>query len=281
MFGFLKKRGSSGSRRTTRVWLARAKKYAFVTALVSSLGGGAFYAWTSGAFTAFGDWAAEKSLAVTASMGFKVGDILITGRHQISQNDLMEHLKIAQGTPIFDVPLLQAQQSLAEIPWVEEASVSRRLPSTIVVDIRERKPVALWQYQKKISVIDVNGQPLTSDNVAAWQDLPLVVGEDAPRHVTEILELMNAEPDIAAQLASAVRVGDRRWDLRLKNGMLVKLPEQNVGLALRQFAQQQTENRILDKQIVTIDLRIPEKFVVEMKPAETTPGQSVPDKPKT
>lgn len=276
MFKFWKKRGSSGSRRTTRMWFARAKKYVVTVTMIAAIGGGGFYAWKSGAFTAFGDWAVEKSMVATSAMGFKVDDILITGRHRISQKDLMEHLKIAQGAPILGIDLLAAQQSLSQISWVEQASVSRRLPSTIVIDIRERAPVALWQFRQKISVIDANGQPLTSDNVAEWQDLPLIVGEDAPRHVTEILSLMNAEPDIAQQLVSAVRVGDRRWDLRLKNGMLVKLPEQNVEFALRQFAKQQEENNILDKQVVTIDLRIPEKFVVEMKPLEATP-----DKPKT
>lgn len=273
MFKFWKKRDSSSARRTTKVWVMRAKKLGLVLGVIALVGFSGFYAWKNGVFGAFGEFVYNKSLTVTAGMGFRVNDILITGRRQISQSDLLTHIDIREGQPIFSVSLQEAQQSLSGISWVEQAAVSRRLPGTIVIDIRERTPVALWQYQKKVSVIDVNGQPLTTPNVAAWQHLPLVVGQDAPKHVTEILSLMQAEPDIAEQLDSAVRIGDRRWDLRLKNGMLVKLPEENVGLALRQLAQQQETQDILAKNIMTIDLRIPEKFVVEVK---TTEGAQKP-----
>lgn len=276
MFKFWKKRDSSSSRRTTRVWVLRAKKFGLSLAVIAAIGFSGFYAWKNGVFSAFGDFVYNKTLSVSANLGFRVNDVIIRGRHQISQGDLLARIDIKQGQPIFSVSLSDAQQSLSGISWVEEASVSRRLPNTIVVDIRERAPVALWQYQKKVSVIDKSGQPLTSSNVAAWQDLPLIVGEDAPQHVTEILDLMLAEPEIAGQLSSALRIGDRRWDLRLKNGMLVKLPEENVGLALRQLAMQQEMHQILAKNIQTIDLRIPEKFVVEVK-AETT---EAPAKPK-
>lgn len=274
MFKFFKKRDTSASRRATRVWVMRVKKAAAITGAVALLASSGVYAWKYGIFGTFSEWAAQKSLAVSAQLGFRVDEVLITGRRQISQADLLSHIDIRRGAPIFGVSLSAAQQSLAQIPWVEGASISRRLPSTIVIDIQERAPVALWQYQKKISLIDSSGQPLTDTNIAAWQNLPLIVGEDAPQHVTEILGLMQAEPEIAALIESALRIGDRRWDLRLKNGMLVKLPEENVGLALRQLAQQQEAAGILEKNIATIDLRIPEKFVVDMKQDTETAATS-------
>jgi len=153
---------------------------------------------------------------------------------------------------------------------VKDVSVTRRLPATIVVEITERVPAALWQYQKKISVIDLSGRALTSKNLEAYKSLPLVVGEDAPLHIAGFLALMQAEPDVARELASAVRVGGRRWDLRLKNGLLVKLPEQDTELALRKLASQQVKNGLFGKDILAVDLRIPDQMVVE--PAVTAQG---------
>jgi cell division protein FtsQ len=114
-----------------------------------------------------------------------------------------------------------------------------------------------------MSLIDDEGRTLTSDNLDEFQSLPLVVGEDAPEHTADLLKLLGAEPSVADRIASAVRVGGRRWDLRLKNGMTVKLPEKDAELALSRLAKEEADRRLFNRQITSIDLRLPDEMVVE------------------
>lgn len=264
---FRKKRDTSGARRNTKMWVLRIKRIGLLSGVAGGLAALVIYAWISGVFIAFGDFAQQKMLAATKSAGFAVGEILVTGRKNVAQANILERLPIKPGLPIFGVSIETAQKEMEMIPWIERASVSRRLPDKIIVHIEERVPAALWQYQKKISLIDAAGNVLASEGIEPWKNLPLVVGEDAPNRIVELTGMLRAEPHLAENLGSAVRIGGRRWDLHFKNGVVVRLPENNVELALRLLAGTEEKNGILSKDIGVIDLRIPEKMVVEPQKA--------------
>lgn len=258
-----KKREAPLSRRSFRLWMLRLRRFGIAFCVVSLTAAGSYYVWKNGVVTRTTDWVSEKTLSVTASAGFRVTDIFVTGRARIPAVELIAHLDIRQNAPIFGVDITKAQQSLSEIAWIQDVTVTRRLPGTIYIDIKERVPAALWQYQKKLSVIDHTGRVLTSKNLRNYKDLPLVVGENAPESVTEILKYLNAEPEIANEIESATRVGSRRWDLKLKNGKTVKLPERETEYALRKLVSLQKKQGIFEKNIATIDLRVPDQIVVE------------------
>jgi cell division protein FtsQ len=258
-----KSRETSVSRRSARLWMLRLRKFGLIAAVVGIIAGGGVYGWKQGSFARAGAWVRSETLATTASAGFKINDVIVTGRAHIARDDLLKHLAVRQGDPIFGVSVDEAQKSIAGISWVKSVRVTRRLPDAIIIDIAEREPAALWQYQKKISVIDAEGRTLTSDRVDEFQSLPLVVGEDAPQHAAELLGLLKNEPEISSQFSSAVRVGGRRWDLRLKSGLSVKLPENETELALSRLAKEEQQNHLLKKALNAIDLRIPDEMVVE------------------
>ncbi len=265
---FFGKRGPNLSRRGMRLFVLRFKTAGIALGLILLASGSGLYGWRTGSFARAGDYISAKTLKITASAGFRVKDILVTGRDHIEANDLLSHLNVAHNAPIFGIDIAFAQKSIASIPWVQDVTVTRRLPDKIVVQITERDPVALWQYQKKLSLIDETGRVLTSRGLEAYQSLPLVVGEDAPEHIKELLGLLKAEPEVADELQSAARIGGRRWDLHLKSDMTVKLPEEDVELALRQLVAMAENDHLLEKNIKNIDLRIPDQMVVE--PVQTT-----------
>lgn len=257
------------------------KKIALAVILLGLLSGGAYYIYSQQLMGRIGDWAHAEIVDLSAKSGFRVHEILVTGRGEIDQDDLLQKLDIRTGMPIFSVPIGDTQKNLSSIPWVKTVSVSRRLPDRIVVAITERVPAALWQHNKQLVAIDVDGKTLTDRHLDNWKNLPLLVGADAPQHAGEILTLLAAEPEIANYLASAVRVGDRRWDLRLTNGLIIKLPEEAVELALSKAASYQRQQKIFDKNLVIIDLRIPDKFVVAPQVEKPLNEKNVKDKTKT
>ncbi|MFH1157692.1 MAG: cell division protein FtsQ/DivIB [Pseudomonadota bacterium] len=257
-----KKRGNSCSRRRSRVWILRCRSCVLGAGMLAVTAAAGFVGTHNDYIEKTEARIVTEILTRTADAGFRVKDILVAGRAQIPAEELLTRLSIRKDMPVFGINISEARQSLAALPWVRDVSISRRLPDTIIVELKERVPVALWQYRKKISVIDRDGVLLASDDLNAWEHLPLIVGEDAPKHVNELLGLLNAEPEIAGALVSAVRRGGRRWDLHLKNGLSVKLPEQDEGLALRRLALLVEQGNILDRSIERIDLRQPEKIVV-------------------
>lgn len=268
LFGFLKKSRRAGrTRRHDRLRWQTVKRGAVISAAVAVVGTIGFLASSHHTAVGLRAQALAKTQETGVKLGFAVNEILVMGRKEISEDELLSHLGIRAGTPIFAVDLEGAQHLLHQISWVEEVRVSRRLPDKIIVTLKEREPAALWQYKKKISLIDSKGVVIRDHDLDAYAQLPLVVGEDAPAHVNELVRLMTAEPALADMMNSAIRVGKRRWDLRLKNGITIRLPENNVELALSRLIRSAREDGLLDKDIAVIDLRLPEKLTVTPKSA--------------
>jgi cell division protein FtsQ len=260
---FWGKSAKHASRRSARLWAQRLKRLAIFVVAGCGIVALTCYCIKTQAISRMAAYGYDKMLTTSAVAGFRVDEILVTGRQRIPASALLAQLDIDNGTPIFNVSVAEAQARVANIPWVDSVAVSRRLPAKIFVHITERSPIALWQHQKKLALVDATGAVLTAEGLEGYKDLPLVVGEDAAQHAAQLIRLLQAEPEICSRLVSAQRVGARRWDLRLKNNVLIRLPEKNVGYALRRAAVQQEKNALFDKPVVTIDLRLPDRLVVK------------------
>ena len=155
---------------------------------------------------------------------------------------------------------------LLRFGWVKDARVLRRLPDTLVIDIVERKPAALWQSQGQLALIDSEGVVLDRVPVDRMPDLPLLIGPGANSQEEELSSLMADVPTLKPQLASATWVGGRRWDLNFQSGETVALPEgyQAARVALDKFAHADKQNGLLGRGMVRFDLRVPGKMIVRL-----------------
>src|SRR5581483_533549 len=162
-------------------------------------------------------------------------------------------------------------QRLESIPWVESSVVERRLPDTIFVRLVERQPLALWQHNGHFSVIAAKGE-MIQDEVGEFANLPIVVGDDAPPHAEALLLLLATEPDLQKRVTAAVRVGGRRWNLKLDNGIDVRLPEEDAASAWSRLAALERENQLLSRDVVAIDLRLPDRLIVRVGADATQPA---------
>lgn len=211
---------------------------------------------------------AYKFYQMTARNGFSVRDILVEGRENADADVLLGLIHADRGDPIFAFDPSTARAALEKESWIEKARVERRLPGIIFVSIVERKPFALWQNQGKVRLIDAGGVVITdvAKEVARFRQLPLVVGDGAAKEAAALLDLMQAEPLVMDRLEAATYIGDRRWDLMLKNKVTVRLPETDLPLALRRLAEAQEKDGLLDKDLNTIDLREPSRMIIRTKP---------------
>ena len=175
-------------------------------------------------------------------------------------------MRVQRGEPILSFDAGAAHERLAELPWIASVSVARRLPDTLHVTIQERVPTALWQQDGVVRLIDAEGIELTQDNLGAFGPLPLVVGFGAETRAADLLSVLDDAPELAERMIAAVWVGNRRWDLRLDNGVTIQLPELDMAAALERLLTIEASDGLVDRDIATIDLRLTDRMVVRLPP---------------
>jgi cell division protein FtsQ len=237
-----------------------------VVLALGTAAGGAFQLYRTGQFAAVAATLADRLVEDSARIGLAVADIEVAGRAMTSREAILRALGADRGTPILAVSPSQAKARLEALPWIRTAAVERLLPDTLRVRLVERTPFAFWQRQGKLALIDRDGTVITTDRLDRFPGLIVIVGEDAPRHVAALLDMIATEPDIAGRVVSAVRVGGRRWNVQLDNGIDVQLPEERQQDAWAQLAQLEHRSQLLARDVQVVDMRLPDRLVVRVTP---------------
>lgn len=202
-----------------------------------------------------------------------ITDIIIEGRSNTPEAQIDGALGVHLGDPMLSFSIQDARQRLEKLSWVQHAAVERRLPGTILINLTERKPFAIWQNQGKFVLIGRDGQVVANEDIAAFGELPLVVGAGAPQAATALLDSLAAQPELKSRVVAAVRVGERRWNLRMKNGADVMLPEGAEEPALAKLMELQTTQALLDRPLAVVDMRLPDRLVVRPQTTPASPGK--------
>ncbi|MEQ7873418.1 FtsQ-type POTRA domain-containing protein [Sphingomonas sp. ASV193] len=241
-------------------------------------------AWGFGAFVLILGAGAGYALGLPAKVGeaagdagFRVRSIEVQGTHNMDPRPIYAIAlgQKSESLPLVDVGAIRRQ--LLGFGWVKDARVMRRYPDTLVVDIVERTPAALWQDGASLTQVDKDGVVLGRVPISAMPDLPLMTGAGANTHSAQLLSLLDQAPAIRAQLASANWVGQRRWDLKVASGEVIALPEGEAAArdALAKFARDDKANGYIGRGYLRFDLRQPGKMTVRL-PHEIAPATAKP-----
>ncbi|MBO6562039.1 MAG: FtsQ-type POTRA domain-containing protein [Nisaea sp.] len=237
--------------------------FAALTAIVAGTG------WHAARTGAIGQLAAaidDAGIAVSNELGLVVSDILVEGRYRTERSDLVSAIATDRGTPILGVDLAALKARVDALPWVRTATIERRLPDTLFVRLEERTPLALWQRDGELTLIDDLGVEVPGQNPRRFADLPIVVSDEAPVRARSFLALLAREPDLNKRVRAVTWIGERRWNVRLDTGVDIELPERAPEKAWSHLAQLQRDHHVLDRDVVAIDLRLPNQLVVRVAP---------------
>ena len=239
-----------------------ALKIGLPLVMVAALGGAGLWFVVSGEGARIADNAKATALALSARAGLRVDNVLLSGRNRLSRASVERAVSIRRGMPIMAFDPQAAKTRLEKLTWIRSAMVERRLPDTIYIAINERRPLALWQFKRRLALIDEEGVIIIRSKLSPYRDLPLVVGEDAPRHAAKLIAILRSHRRLAAELHALVRVSNRRWNLNFKNGVIARLPEKGTARAVATLARLVHRERLLDRDVVMIDLRFADRLVV-------------------
>lgn len=227
---------------------------------------------TAATFMGLPQMAGVEAAEMVGRAGFAVKRVEVTG---IDRMDRLTVYAVALDQHSMAMPLVDLDKVRADLlryGWIKDARVSRRLPDTLVVDIIERQPAAIWQNARQLSLVDRDGVVLEPVKIEAMPDLPLLIGADANKQAKALAALMEAAPSLKPMMAGASWVGNRRWDLRFQSGETLALPEgeKEAAEALVKFARMDAMERLLGRGFVRFDMRLPDRFVVRVPPQGAT-----------
>lgn len=254
--------------RRRRAWLRPAGLGLAGLGVLGAVGVAVVAADPAGRAAALWDGAAE----LAAGAGMTVQEVILEGRQNTPLPLVREALAVRRGDPILGFDPHAAKERLELISWVEAAHVERHLSGTIRIRLEERQPFAFWQQNEQIAVIDRKGQVVTRENIGQFGRLPLVVGKGAEERAGEMVDLMRTAPEVMERTHALVRVAERRWNLKLRNGTEVLLPERQEAAALARLAELQQRQGLLDRPLAAIDLRLPDKLVLRLPAGQQEPA---------
>ncbi len=203
----------------------------------------------------------------SAGLGFKIDDIVITGRNKTAKQDILNALQLSHETNILNLDLRDLQQKVEQLPWVRHAVVKRRFfPNIIQIDIRERQVQSIWQLDHKFRPIDGEGNVIEADYTPDHPIL-LIVGEGAPENITALMKSITDDQNIFQRIKVANYISGRRWNIVLddvENGITVKLPEKHIDEAWKKLLKLNTTQGLLKRKLTIIDLRFPNKVIIKL-----------------
>ncbi len=204
-----------------------------------------------------------RNVAANAA-GFRIASVILNGRKQLTQDEILAIGGVNGRSSLFFLDAAAVRDKLKANPWIADANVLKLYPNRLQIDVTERTAFALWQEDGRLSVIADDGAVLENYVSRRFMSLPLVVGKGADSGARDFLALLDRYPQVRSVTKAAIFVGERRWNLRLKDGLDIRLPENDVGNALAMLSKLDKEDRLFSRDIVAIDMRLSDRLTVRL-----------------
>lgn len=212
--------------------------------------------------------------ALTGHTGFAIDTVEVVGNTETSEIDVLQQLGLNGWTSLVGFDADDARTRLSDLPWVEDVSVRKIYPRTLEIRIDERSALAIWQHDRELVLIEENGAPIAPFVNAKHADLPLVIGLGAATEAKAFLDKVAAYPQISSRVKGYIRIAERRWDLRLDNGITVKLPVEGEDGALAELAELERNQGVLSRDIAAVDLRFDDRLLLQLTPEAAVARQA-------
>lgn len=220
-------------------------------------------AWLGGSLFDAREAMAQRTDATLASMGFQA-HVVIEGATPARNAEVLAIAMPENRNSLLAADPREVKARVQSLDWVGRATVRRRWPNELRIQVERRAAFARWQENGVTTVIDAAGERLLAERAVEHPDLPLVVGAGAARHAEPILRALEDLPEVRDRLAALVWVGDRRWNVELHSGATIELPEHAPVLALARLEALQGQYDLLDRPVAKLDLRTPGRLAVRL-----------------
>jgi cell division protein FtsQ len=224
----------------------------------------AFYAATAGYVFALTGETRDVTQAVTSAAGFAINNVKVSGNAETSEIDILEKIGLDGTTSLMALDVSATRDALKTLPWILDAEVRKVYPDTIEIKLKEKVAFGIWQHGQDLSLIEQSGKVIATLRDNKFAHLPLFVGQDAGAGAEEIMKDFDQWPTVKKRVKAFMRVAGRRWDLKLDNGVVIKLPEHGMERAMAELADFNKDQQVLERDILAIDFRLEDRTTVQL-----------------
>jgi len=215
----------------------------------------------------------EVSGDISKAAGLIVQEVIVEGRSKTRKSALLKALQVSEGDNILTINMTEMKDRVNKLPWVKFARIERHFPNKISLTLVERTPMARWQINRMLKLIDDHGDVIPVVDLASFSNLPIIIGKNAPKIAGQILRTLSNEPHLFRRVKSLTLVSDRRWDVQLDNKINVHLPEKNPGKAWTHLATVEQGHNIFGDQVQGIDMRLENQLIIKIEKNKSSPGK--------
>ena len=215
----------------------------------------------------------EASGDISKTVGLTVKEVIVEGRSKTKKSALLQALQVSEGDNILAINITEMKDRINKLPWIKSARIERHFPNKISLTLFERTPMARWQTNRMLKLIDVNGDVIPIVDLTRFSNLPIIIGKNAPKIAGQILNTLSNEPHLFRRVKSLTLVSDRRWDVQLDNQINVHLPEKNPGKAWAHLATVEEGHNIFGDQVQGIDMRLENQLIIKIEKNKTSPSK--------
>ncbi|MEZ0170035.1 cell division protein FtsQ/DivIB [Microvirga sp. TS319] len=218
--------------------------------------------------------------ALARALGLGLESITISGISQMRETEVLAAGGLNSKLALVFLDVNELRERLERVPMIESATVRKLYPNELVISLTERQPYAIWQNNGELFVIAADGTVIDLMQDERFVNLPFVVGEGANARSKEYFALLDAAGPLKERIRAGTLVAGRRWTLKMDNGMDVRLPEKGAANALARLVKLENEQKILEKDVLAIDLRMADRVVVRLtEEAALARAESLKKKP--
>ena len=215
----------------------------------------------------------EVSGNISKAAGLIVQEVVVEGRSKTRKNALLQALQVSEGDNILTINIKEMKDRINKLPWVKFARIERHFPNKISLTLVERTPMARWQTNRMLKLIDDHGDVIPVVDLTSFSNLPIIIGKNAPKIAGQILRTLSNEPHLFRRVKSLTLISDRRWDVELDNQINVHLPEKNPGKAWTHLATMEQGHNIFGDQVQGIDMRLENQLIIKIEKNKSSPGK--------
>ena len=245
-----------------RLVRARFTGTALVIALFAAIG--LFGTSKGGQLAQFAEAQGTVPDILAKAAGFQVKGVTITGTHELRDSEILEIAGVRQRNSLIFLDVAALRARLKAVPLIKEASVSKLYPNRLLIELEERQPYALWQKDGAVSIVSRDGTPIDDMHDARFERLPLVVGDGANGRIADYVAILDAAGELRDRIRAGIYVSGRRWTLKTDGGIDIALPETDPADAIAKLADLEHDGHILERDIVSLDLRVPGRVVARL-----------------
>ncbi|MGS4945992.1 cell division protein FtsQ/DivIB [Meridianimarinicoccus sp. RP-17] len=212
-------------------------------------------------------WAEGLRASIEARPEFQVKQMAVTGASPVLADAIRDRLDLDFPVSWFDLDPEAIRADLVRLDAVADVAVALELGGALRVDVTQREPAVVWRRVSGLELLDGTGHRVAFiDRRDGRADLPLVTGTGADRAVPEALALMDAAAPLGDRVVGLTRQGARRWDVVLRDGPVIQLPETGARAALERVLGMDAAMDLLARDIRMVDLRNPARPTLRLGP---------------